>query len=172
MRSDRPRAVPSGSGKIMAEEELAAQLAAHRAAGDAVAFTNGCFDLLHVGHVRYLAAARTTGDLLVVGLNSDLSVRAIKGDRRPILPQAQRAEVLAGLSCVDYIILFDAPDPLELIRTLRPDILVKGADWKREDIIGGDEVEACGGRVERISIVQGASTTGIIETILDRYGDD
>jgi D-beta-D-heptose 7-phosphate kinase/D-beta-D-heptose 1-phosphate adenosyltransferase len=134
-----------------------------------VVFTNGCFDLLHVGHVRYLTAARDLGACLVVGLNSDASVRRIKGPLRPIIGQEQRAEVLAGLACVDYVTIFDEPDPLALIRALGPDILVKGADWPLGEIIGAEEVMARGGRVERISIVPGASTTEIIERIASRY---
>jgi rfaE bifunctional protein nucleotidyltransferase chain/domain len=158
------------NGKVLDVDRLEACLTPRRRAGHKIVFTNGCFDLLHVGHVRYLSAARRAGDLLVVGLNSDLSVSTIKGELRPIMPQEQRAEVLAGLTCVDYVVFFDDPDPLALIERLQPDVLVKGADWQRADIIGADEVEASGGRVERISIVPGASTTAIIETILDRYG--
>jgi len=158
--------------KVLAWKPLAKRLAELKAAGERIIFTNGCFDLLHVGHVRYLTAARSCGDRLVVGLNSDASVRRIKGDRRPITPQDQRAEVLAGLACVDFITFFEGPDPLGLIQALQPDVLVKGADWAEADIIGADAVQAGGGRVERIEIVPGASTSGIIRRILDRYADE
>ncbi len=154
----------------MARKSLAAHLAATRSPGKPVVFTNGCFDLLHVGHVRYLTAARALGGLLVVGLNSDASVRRIKGPRRPIIGQEQRAEVLSGLACVDFVTIFDEPDPLALIEAIQPDVLVKGADWALADIIGADAVLARGGRVERITIVPGASTSGIIDTIVARYG--
>ena len=113
------------SSKIVTADKLAIQLDAARASGEKVVFTNGCFDILHAGHVRYLAAAGAEGDLLVVGLNSDASVRLIKGDKRPIVHQDHRAEVLASLGCVDYVVLFDAPDPLILIQTLKPDVLIK-----------------------------------------------
>lgn len=143
----------------------------HRNAGKTVVFTNGCFDILHAGHVRYLTAAKAQGDVLIVGLNSDASVRKIKGDKRPIVGQEQRAEVLAGLACVDYIAIFDEPDPYRLIRSLMPDVLVKGADWPEDAIIGADIVKAAGGRVARIDVVAEISTSRIIETILARYGE-
>jgi D-beta-D-heptose 7-phosphate kinase/D-beta-D-heptose 1-phosphate adenosyltransferase len=143
--------------------------AAVRCAGRRSVFTNGCFDLLHAGHVRYLAAARSLGDLLVVGLNSDASVGRIKGPRRPINPQAQRAEVLAALACVDLVVIFDEDDPLRLIETIRPSILVKGADWAEADIVGADFIKAHGGRVETITLVPGASSSAMIQTILERY---
>jgi D-beta-D-heptose 7-phosphate kinase/D-beta-D-heptose 1-phosphate adenosyltransferase len=157
------------NAKIVTAAEAAERLAAARAAGRRAVFTNGCFDLLHAGHVRYLAAARALGDLLAVGLNSDASVARIKGTRRPINPQARRAEVLAALACVDLVVIFDEDDPLRLIETLRPEILVKGADWAEADIVGGDFVKAHGGRVETIALVPGASTSAIIQTILERY---
>jgi D-beta-D-heptose 7-phosphate kinase/D-beta-D-heptose 1-phosphate adenosyltransferase len=157
------------SGKIVSTDALAAGLETARRAGKRIAFTNGCFDILHVGHVRYLGAAGSEGDLLVVGLNSDSSVRSIKGDRRPLVNQDQRAEVLASLACVDYVVVFDEPDPLRLIRSVKPDILVKGADWAEEDIVGGEFVKSTGGRIIRVELVSDASTTGIIERILERY---
>lgn len=157
--------------KILEWKPLSERVAALKAQGNRIVFTNGCFDLIHVGHVRYLTAARSRGDRLVVGLNSDHSVRLIKGSKRPVIPQDQRAEVLAGLACVDFITFFDEPDPLNLIRTLLPDVLVKGADWAEADIIGADAVKAGGGRVERIEIVPGASTSGIIQRILERYAE-
>ncbi len=157
-------------GKILARSELGARLAALRRHPVGVVFTNGCFDILHAGHVRYLAEARRCGDLLVVGLNSDRSVRRIKDPGRPINPQDQRAEVLAALACVDCIALFDEPDPLELIRVCRPDVLVKGADWPEASIVGADLVTAGGGRVVRIAMLPGVSTSAIIQRVLARYG--
>jgi D-beta-D-heptose 7-phosphate kinase/D-beta-D-heptose 1-phosphate adenosyltransferase len=157
--------------KILTPVEAAGRLAAERSAGRRIVFTNGCFDLLHAGHVRYLAASRLLGDLLVVGLNSDASVRRIKGPRRPINDQARRAEVLAALACVDLVVIFDEPDPLRIIEMLRPDVLVKGADWAEAQIIGADRVKAGGGRVETIALVPGLSTSAIIERILQRYRD-
>jgi D-beta-D-heptose 7-phosphate kinase/D-beta-D-heptose 1-phosphate adenosyltransferase len=130
-----------------------------------VVFTNGCFDLLHVGHVRYLQAARALGDALVVGLNADASVRRIKGPRRPVTPQRERAEVLAALECVDYVTIFAADTPLALIRRVGPDVLVKGGDWPPERIVGREAVLARGGRVLSIPLVPGRSTTGLIERL-------
>lgn len=155
--------------KVVTLDQLVIGLGKTRKSGMQIVFTNGCFDILHVGHVRYLAAARLEGDLLVVGLNSDASVRTIKGDQRPIVPQDQRAEVLASLICVDYVIVFDAPDPATLIETLAPDVLVKGADWAEANIVGGDFVKSRGGKVVRISLVPAASTSGIIERIVENY---
>jgi rfaE bifunctional protein nucleotidyltransferase chain/domain len=149
--------------------ELVPVLRGLQAGGKVVVFTNGCFDLLHAGHVRYLAAARQEGDVLVVGLNSDRSVRDIKGDMRPILNESERAEVLAGLAAVNYVVLFDEADPLRLITALAPDVLVKGGDWPEEAIIGAPLVRNRGGRVVRIPVVEGASTSAIIARILERY---
>ena len=140
-----------------------------RKSGRKVVFTNGCFDILHVGHVRYLAAARSEGDLLVIGLNSDVSVRSIKGEKRPIVTQDQRAEVLASLEFVDYVVFFDEPEPLLLIEMLKPDVLVKGEDWTEENIVGSDFVKSKGGKVVRIKFVDETSTSGIIEKIVERY---
>ena len=151
----------------MRAEPLADRLEKIRATGRKVVFTNGCFDIVHAGHVRYLAAAGAEGDLLVVGLNSDASVRLIKGDTRPIVSQDHRAEVLAALECVDYVVLFDSPDPLPLIQILKPDVLVKGADWAEEKIVGGEFVKSNGGKVVRVSLVPEVSTTQIIAKILD-----
>jgi D-beta-D-heptose 7-phosphate kinase/D-beta-D-heptose 1-phosphate adenosyltransferase len=155
--------------KIMGSRALAGRLKDLRSAGKRVVFTNGCFDILHIGHVRYLCAARNEGDLLVVGLNSDQSVRLIKGNRRPIVEQDQRSEILASLQVVDYVTLFDEPDPLKLIQLLKPSILVKGRDWTEDKIIGADFVKSGGGRVVRVPLVGDASTSGIIKAILDRY---
>jgi D-beta-D-heptose 7-phosphate kinase/D-beta-D-heptose 1-phosphate adenosyltransferase len=155
--------------KIMEPRALADRLEDLRSDGKRVVFTNGCFDILHIGHVRYLSAAKNEGDLLVVGLNSDQSVRLIKGRRRPIVQQDQRLEIIASLQVVDYVSLFDEPDPLKLIQLLKPTILVKGADWSADEIIGADFVKSGGGRVVRVSLVQDASTSGIIERIVKHY---
>jgi D-glycero-beta-D-manno-heptose 1-phosphate adenylyltransferase len=157
-----------GNKRVSRTKAASAVLTAQEA-GRRVAFTNGCFDILHAGHVRYLSAARASADMLVVGLNTDDSVRKLKGPRRPINPENLRAEVLAGLACVDYVILFDEPDPLPLIQSLRPDVLVKGADWPEDQIIGADFVKQQGGRVERIALVQDISTSALIQVILERY---
>jgi D-beta-D-heptose 7-phosphate kinase/D-beta-D-heptose 1-phosphate adenosyltransferase len=141
---------------------LDAALAPRRAAGARVVFTNGCFDLLHPGHVRYLEAARALGDVLVVGLNDDASVTRLKGAGRPVLRAPERAEVLAGLAAVDHVVLFAEDTPRALIAAVAPDVLVKGADWAEDDIVGRDEVRARGGRVERIALVPGVSTSEII----------
>jgi len=138
--------------------------------GQKVVFTNGCFDILHVGHVRYLNKAKKQGDVLIIGLNTDRSVRAIKGEKRPVVPEKERAEVLGALECVDYVVLFGDPDPLRLIEALRPDVLVKGADWPRSQIIGREIVEKMGGRVVRVPLVAGAASTGVIEKIIKAYG--
>jgi D-beta-D-heptose 7-phosphate kinase/D-beta-D-heptose 1-phosphate adenosyltransferase len=144
---------------------LLAALAPRRAAGARVVFTNGCFDLLHAGHVRYLAAARALGDVLVVGVNDDASVTRLKGAGRPIMRAAERVEVLAALAAVDHVIVFAEDTPQRLIAAVRPDVLVKGADWAAEDVVGRDEVLARGGRVERIDLVPGASTSDLIRRI-------
>jgi len=132
-----------------------------RAAGKTVVFTNGVFDILHPGHVRYLRAARAEGDALVVAVNSDRSTREIKGPDRPVNPEDERAETVAALDMVDAVVVFDEPDPHRIISLLQPDVLVKGADWAANRIIGREVVEARGGRVVRVEIVEGKSTTGI-----------
>jgi len=144
---------------------LVSALAPRRAAGARVVFTNGCFDLLHPGHVRYLAAARALGDVLVVGLNGDASVRRLKGPGRPILHAEERAEILAGLAAVDHVIVFDQDTPRALVAALGPDVLVKGADWAEDEIAGRDETLARGGRVERIPLVPGVSTSELLRRI-------
>jgi len=156
--------------KIVTWDALKDQVERVRGRGKKIAFTNGCFDILHVGHVRYLREARKTGDLLILGLNSDASVRAIKGEKRPLVPQGERAEVVASLDAVDYVTLFDDPTPLRLIECLRPDVLVKGGDWKAESVVGGDAVRSWGGRVVIVSLTEGASTTNIVEKVLRVYG--
>ena len=137
--------------------------------GKRIVFTNGCFDRLHIGHIRYLEKARTLGDILVVGVNSDSSVRILKGPKRPILPVKERAEILSGLGCVDYITIFNEQDPLKLITSLHPHVLVKGGDWTKEQIVGGDVVERSGGKVVIIPFVKGTSTSNLIGTILKKY---
>ena len=136
-----------------------------RAEGRRVVFTNGCFDLLHPGHVALLEAARGKGDVLVVGMNSDASVRALKGEGRPLVPAEERAEALAALEAVDAVVVYDEPTPRELVAALLPDVLVKGADWAEDAIVGREEVESAGGRVERVPIVAGWSTTSLVERI-------
>ena len=152
-------------GKQMSLEDLLKKLDELRSRGKRLVFTNGCFDILHAGHCRYLAEARNFGDVLVVGLNSDSSVAGIKGPQRPIIEERQRAEVLAALACVSYVTLFDEPDPLRLIQAIVPDVLVKGADWPEEEIIGGQFVKQRGGRVERVALWPDISTSIIIERI-------
>ncbi len=140
-----------------------------RRAGRRVVFTNGVFDVLHPGHTRYLAAARAEGDALIVGVNSDRSVRAIKGPSRPIMPELERAELLAALACVDAATIFDEDTPADIIRAIQPDVLVKGADWAEDKIVGRDTVEARGGKVVRIAVEQGWSTTGILKCVSDLH---
>jgi D-beta-D-heptose 7-phosphate kinase/D-beta-D-heptose 1-phosphate adenosyltransferase len=153
--------------KIFTRKDLVEQVTARQKTGERIVFTNGCFDLLHIGHTRYLEEAKGLGDRLVVGLNSDDSVRQLaKGTDRPIVPADQRAEVLAALACVDYVTIFDEPDPLALIQALRPNILVKGGDWSRDRIVGKEFVEAQGGSVRNIPLVPDISTTAIIQRIL------
>lgn len=145
--------------------ELRALREAWRSAGERVVFTNGCFDLLHAGHVRYLNAARGLGDRLVVGLNDDDSVRRLKGPSRPVTPEGERAEILAALACVDAVALFAEDTPLRVIEAVEPDVLVKGGDWSLDAIVGRDFVEARGGLVTTIPVVPGRSTSGILRRI-------
>ncbi len=155
--------------KILKLTDLIQKVKNLRKSGKQIVFTNGCFDILHVGHVRYLNTARSEGDVLVVGLNSDASVKSIKPDNRPIVTQKERAEVLAGLAFVDFITIFDESDPLALISAIKPDILVKGADWKEKEIVGADIVKAYGGKVVRVEVVPGISTSRLIRRIINRY---
>ncbi len=155
-------------GRILKREELLREAAALKKAGRRVVFTNGCFDLLHRGHVRYLTEARALGDVLVVGLNGDRSVAALKGAGRPIQTAEERVEILAALSAVDYILLFDELTPEKIITALRPDVLVKGGDWTPDQIVGRAGVEAHGGRVVALPYLSGSSTSGLIQRILDR----
>ena len=151
--------------KIIKSDDISSKIQPLRKNGKRIVFTNGCFDILHAGHVRYLAAAGAEGDILIVGLNSDKSVKLIKGNKRPIISQAQRAEVLAALEPVNYVIIFNEPDPFKLICRIKPDVLVKGADWEEKDIIGADIVKKNGGRIVRVDIVQNISTSDIIQRI-------
>jgi D-beta-D-heptose 7-phosphate kinase/D-beta-D-heptose 1-phosphate adenosyltransferase len=157
------------SGKIRTAEQISQELQSFRRNGKTIVFTNGCFDVLHMGHVSLLAQARTKGDILIVGLNSDQSIRANKGPDRPVCTQAQRAGVLASLESVDYVVVYDETEPIALLDKLRPDILVKGEDCIERGVVGRELVEGYGGKVELVPMVQGCSTTNIIQTILQKY---
>jgi D-beta-D-heptose 7-phosphate kinase/D-beta-D-heptose 1-phosphate adenosyltransferase len=157
-------------GRVVDREELREALGAARAHGDRVVFTNGCFDILHRGHTEYLERARDLGDVLVVGVNTDRSVRALKGASRPVVPEGDRAHVLAALRAVDFVCLFDEDTPLELIRDVQPDVLVKGGGYSRDTIVGADLVEARGGEVVAMPELEGRSTRSIIARIL-KAGD-
>jgi D-beta-D-heptose 7-phosphate kinase/D-beta-D-heptose 1-phosphate adenosyltransferase len=156
--------------KIKEREDLRRIVEDLKSKGKRIVFTNGCFDLLHIGHVRYLEQARSLGDILVVGVNGDRSVRELKGPHRPILPVEERAEILSGLSCVSYITVFDEATPLELISSLQPHVIVKGGDWTKEGTVGREVVERSGGEVVILPFVEGSSTSNLIETILRKYG--
>jgi D-beta-D-heptose 7-phosphate kinase/D-beta-D-heptose 1-phosphate adenosyltransferase len=158
-------------GKILSIEELREERARLRAAGRRLVFTNGCFDILHVGHVRYLSAARRLGDALLVAINSDRSVRELKGAGRPVMSAGERAEMLAALAAVDYVTVFDDLSPRALIAEVLPDVLVKGGDYQLDEIHGREEVEAAGGRVLSLPFVEGASTTSIIMKLKNVTGD-
>lgn len=153
------------AGRVLSQADIARLVETARAAGRQVVFTNGVFDLLHPGHVRYLQEARALGDLLIVGLNADASVRRNKGPQRPINSEGERAEILAALASVDAVVIFDEDTPAEIIRLVQPDVLVKGEDWAADQIVGRDTVEARGGRVVRVPMEQGYSTTAIVERI-------
>jgi len=150
---------------VLTLEELILQFGPGKRNGRRVVFTNGCFDLLHPGHIGSLEQARALGDALIVGLNSDASVRKLKGAGRPVLPERERAEILAALECVDAVVIFDDLTPREVIARLLPDILVKGGDWPGDQIVGREEVEAAGGRVVSVPVVPGYSTTEILRKI-------
>ncbi|MGE5239521.1 MAG: adenylyltransferase/cytidyltransferase family protein [Chloroflexota bacterium] len=158
--SRKPKRSSSTRTKVLGRNELKEKLDAHRARGERIVFTNGCFDIIHVGHARYLEEAGRLGDVLVIGLNSDSSVAQLKPGR-PVIPQAERAEVLAALERVDYVTIFSEDTPYDLIRFIKPDVLVKGGDWRKEDIVGGDLVP----EVHSLPYIEGSSTTGIIEKI-------
>ena len=157
--------------KIYNRSKLASILQQTKAEGATVVTTNGCFDVLHLGHLRYLQAARQLGDLLVVAVNSDSSVRQLKGENRPLVPEAERAEMLAGLECVDYVVIFPESTPIDLLSELKPNIHVKGGDYKLEQLIEREVVEANGGKVIVGLNVPGKSTTNLIQVICERYKD-
>ena len=155
--------------KIFSREKLRSEIDRLKVAGKKIVFTNGCFDILHVGHVRYLGKAKKLGDVLIVAVNSDSSVRKIKGEKRPLVPEGERAEILASLAAVDYVILFQEETPLTLIESLQPDVLVKGGDWDAEKVVGRESVQKWGGSVKIIPEVKGASTTNIVAKIIKVY---
>jgi D-beta-D-heptose 7-phosphate kinase/D-beta-D-heptose 1-phosphate adenosyltransferase len=156
--------------KLKSRDEIASLADQARQDGKTIVFTNGCFDLLHRGHVHVLRQARASGDLLIVGINSDRSVRSIKGATRPILPEIDRVELIAAMEMVDYVVLFDEPDPYQLIAVIKPRVLAKGGDWGGEKIVGADIVERDGGRVTVIPYLKGHSTTALIERIRKQNG--
>ena len=158
------------SGKLKSLDELTAIAAQARQKGKSVVFTNGCFDILHRGHIHLLRQAKAAGDLLIVALNSDRSVKQIKGEKRPVLPETDRIELIGAMEMVDYIVVFDGADPYRLIAAIKPDVLVKGGDWSAEKIVGADLVEEGGGRVEVIPYLKGFSTSEIIERIIKENG--
>lgn len=155
--------------KILERNVLKNKLEELRKEGKKIAFTNGCFDILHAGHIRYLREAKKTADVLVLALNSDSSVRAIKGEKRPLMSEEERAEILAALEFIDFVTIFQELTPLELINYLKPDILIKGGDWPEEKVIGREEIKKWGGRVAIIPEVEGKSTTNIVEKIKKLY---
>jgi D-beta-D-heptose 7-phosphate kinase/D-beta-D-heptose 1-phosphate adenosyltransferase len=171
IRTEFERRNNSAAAKILPRRELASLLEPLRRSGKTIVFTNGCFDLLHAGHVKYLQQARALGDILVLGLNSDTSIRRLKGDKRPLLDESERAQILAALDCIDYLSIFEEDTPLELIKVLQPNVLAKGGDYEPEQVVGKDFVESYGGRLELIQFVGGKSTTSIIDKVLSRYRD-
>jgi D-beta-D-heptose 7-phosphate kinase/D-beta-D-heptose 1-phosphate adenosyltransferase len=158
--------------KILDRTKLKDKLNELRTQGKKIAFTNGCFDILHVGHVRYLREAKKTADVLVLALNSDSSVRTIKGEKRPVVGEQERAEIMAALEFIDFVTVFQEPTPLELINLLQPDVLIKGGDWPEEKVVGREEIRTWGGRVAIIPEIEGKSTTNIVEKIKSLYGSD
>ena len=154
-----------GLARLLSREAAQAQIASLRAEGKTIVFTNGVFDLLHPGHVRYLQQARALGEALFVGLNGDASVKRNKGEGRPINSESERAELLAALECVDAVVLFDEDTPAAIISALQPDVLVKGADWAADRIVGRDTVEARGGRVVRVTVEEGHSTSALVQKV-------
>lgn len=156
-------------GKIVSIDEIVEIKDKLKKEGKKIVFTNGCFDILHRGHIEYLSKAKELGDVLIVGLNSDSSVRGIKGEGRPIVPQEDRAIILSSLYFVDYVVIFEELTPYELISKIVPDVLVKGSDWSPENVVGRDIVEANGGKVVLIELTPNRSTTNIIKTVLERF---
>jgi D-beta-D-heptose 7-phosphate kinase/D-beta-D-heptose 1-phosphate adenosyltransferase len=155
--------------KLLERTALKDKLEELRKKGKKIAFTNGCFDILHVGHVRYLREAKKTADVLVLALNSDSSVRSLKGEERPLIPEKERAEILAALEFIDFVTIFKESTPLDLINYLKPDILIKGGDWPEEKVVGREEIKKWGGRVAIIPEIEGKSTTNIVEKIKKLY---
>lgn len=158
------------SDKIKARGELKSEIRKARGQGKKIVTTNGCFDVLHVGHIRYLQQAKQQGDILIVAINSDDSVRAIKGDKRPLVPENERAEMLAALECVDYVTIFPELDPIQLLKEIPPDIHVKGGDYRLDQVIEREAVESLGGEVRLLPGAKGKSTSNLIELIVKRYG--
>ncbi len=158
------------SKKILKIEALKRKISLCREEKKRIVFTNGCFDVLHYGHVSYLEKAKKANRILIVGLNSDKSVRKIKGPKRPINSQDMRAGVLAALQCVDFVILFDRETPMELIKTIKPEIYAKGADWKNKDVVGSDFIKSYGGKIEFIEFIKGLSSSQMIDSIVALYG--
>ena len=155
--------------KVKNKAQLKRMIRALKAGGKRIVFTNGCFDLLHYGHVKYLQQAKLKGDVLIVGLNSDFSVQRIKGKNRPLVCEKDRAGIIAALSCVDWVVLFKEDTPIELIKLIKPDVLVKGSDWRKDKIVGGDFVLSYGGEVLRIKLLQDRSTTKLIKRIVKSF---
>ena len=156
--------------KIKTLPELLNTLKSLRRKKKKVVFTNGCFDILHAGHVNYLAKAKSLGDILVIGLNSDSSVKKLKGKSRPVVSQKNRAIVLSALCAVDFVVVFNELTPIKLIKAIKPDVLVKGGDWKKKDIVGSDFVESCGGKIRSLKYIKGLSTRGIVKRIMSQTG--
>jgi D-beta-D-heptose 7-phosphate kinase/D-beta-D-heptose 1-phosphate adenosyltransferase len=156
-------------GKERKLDQLVAELARHRASGKRIVFTNGCFDIIHLGHVQYFRWAKQQGDLLVVGVNTDSGIRRLKGPQRPVIPEDDRIGVLEELESIDYLVRFDEDTPIELIRQIKPDVLVKGQDYAKEQVVGWDFVESCGGRIALAPLVDGRSTSNVIQRILEAY---
>jgi D-beta-D-heptose 7-phosphate kinase/D-beta-D-heptose 1-phosphate adenosyltransferase len=158
--------------KIYTRKKLQKEIDRLRKEGEKIIFTNGCFDILHVGHTRYLQEAKKIGDILVVAVNSDSSVRTIKGEKRPLIPENERAEMVASLASVDYVTIFHESTPLELIEYLQPHVIVKGGDWGEEDVVGRESVKKWGGIVVIVPEIRGASTTNIVDKIVKVYGKE
>ena len=158
--------------KIKNLQDLIESVGLHKKEGKKIVFTNGCYDLIHIGHIRCFQEGKKLGDILIVALNSDRSVRSIKGPPRPIVPQEERAEIVSSLESVDYVTIFDQDDPLEVISSVKPDILVKGGDWNSNAIVGRDVVESYGGKVFALPLVPDVSTTQIIKTIASHYSEE
>ncbi len=168
MRTHRTN--PLSIKKIRTIKELKSILTRLKAEGKKIVFTNGCFDILHYGHVQYLEKAKQKGDILIVGLNSDASVKRIKGNSRPVVAEKDRAKVLSGLESVNFVVLFRQDTPLKIIHEIRPDILIKGADWQKNKIVGADFVSSYGGKIYTVKLANGRSTTNLIKKIAEKFG--